>query len=130
MTPTAVALEIPEERLDASSRGEDRFGRQPRSLADTGLSEIRLAELVAKHLHSAGVLPLEDLARRVALPGAVVEEILGFLRREHFAEVRPNREERGTLRYALTERGRALALDAKMRSAYVGPAPVPLEQYT
>ncbi len=34
------------------------------------------------------------------------------------------------LRFGLTERGRADALDALMRSGYVGPAPVPLADYT
>ena len=35
----------------------------------------------------------------------------------------------GELRYGLTERGRAEALDALTRSGYAGPAPVALDEY-
>lgn len=101
---------------------------RPRSLKDTGLSKDFVAELLLKHLYNGGVLDLRQLAERSALAGPVVETTLNFLRAEAYVEVRGSSGGVG-LRYALTDRGRAGALDALMRSGYVGPAPVPLDEY-
>ena len=81
---------------------------RPRSLDDTGLSRNFLAELVAKHLYSAGVLTLRQLSDRIALAGPVLEDLILFLRGEAHIEVRAAVDDAG-LRYALTDRGRALA---------------------
>jgi hypothetical protein len=102
---------------------------RPRSLDDTGLSRNFLAELIAKHLYSAGVLTLRQLSDRIALAGPVLEDLILFLRGEAHIEVRAAVDD-GGLRYALTDRGRALALDALYKSGYVGRAPVPLAEYT
>jgi hypothetical protein len=103
---------------------------RPLTLAATGLSERFLADLIAKHLHSAGTLTLATLAERLALSGPIVEGVLNFMRREARVEVRPRPDGAGSLPYALTEHGRGTALDAYMRSGYVGPAPVPLASYS
>ena len=102
---------------------------RPRTLDDTGLSRNFLAELIAKHLYSAGVLTLRQLSERIALAGPVLEDLVLFLRGEAHIEVRAAVDDAG-LRYALTDRGRALALDALYKSGYVGRAPVPLAEYT
>jgi hypothetical protein len=102
---------------------------RPRSLADTGLSESFTNELVAKHLYSAGVLTLHELSQRIALAGTVLEEVISFLRQDAYIEVRGASEGTTGLRYALTDRGRALALDSLIKSGYTGPAPVPLKEY-
>ncbi len=102
---------------------------RPRALADTGLSQDFVAELLLKHLYSAGVLELRQLVERVALAGTILEQALGFLRTEACLEVRGGNGSGVGLRYALTERGRSAALDALARSGYVGAAPVPLEDY-
>ncbi len=103
---------------------------RPRTVAETGLSALFLADLLVKQLHEGGVLTLNQLARRTALAGAVLEELVEFLRREARVEVRPADATTGALRYALTERGRQTAMDALARCGYVGAAPVTLAQYT
>jgi hypothetical protein len=107
----------------------DSIAPQPRTVEDTELKESFLADLVSKHLLRGGVLTMKELSGRTALPGAVLEEILMFLRKEARIEVRSGSGKAGQLRYALTERGRNGALDALLRSGYIGPAPVPLEKY-
>ena len=102
---------------------------RPRTPAETGLSDAFLSDLLAKHLYEGGVLDLRQLCQRTALTGSIVEAVLGFLRNEACIEVRSRDSGQGDLRYALTDRGRAMALDALMRSGYVGPAPVPLRDY-
>ncbi len=102
---------------------------RPQDLGSTGLDERLLADLTAKHLHSAGTLTLAQLSERLGLPGPIVEKVLNFMRREAKLEVKPRLEGSGSLPYALTDRGRSSALDALLRSGYVGPAPVPLASY-
>lgn len=101
---------------------------QPRSIADTGLSEQLLADLLCKHLHDGGVLDLSRLVDRLALPGAVLEEVLGLLRRDGRIEVLGQHNGQ-TLRYGLTERGRNAARDALDRSGYIGAAPFPASTF-
>lgn len=102
---------------------------RPRTLEETGLSETFVSDLLAKHLQSGGVLTLAELVRRVALAGPILEKVLAFMKREGLVEVRSQIEQNAGLRYALTDRGRSVALEASMRSGYVGPAPVPLAEY-
>jgi predicted ATPase with chaperone activity len=51
------------------------------------------------------------------------------MRTEARVEVRPGQLNSVGLAYTLTEKGRVTALDAMMRSGYLGPAPVPLTMY-
>jgi predicted ATPase with chaperone activity len=106
-----------------------RMAPRPVNLADTGLSESFVADLISKHILDRGILTIADLSVAVALSGSIVERVLNFLRSEARVEVRPTRDASRGLSYALTERGRAAALDAMMRSGYVGAAPVPLKHY-
>ncbi|OCX94154.1 MAG: AAA family ATPase [Pseudomonas sp. CO183] len=102
---------------------------QPRSIADTGLDEALLGDLVCKHLHESGVLDIGRLADRLALPGAVVDEVLGQLRKDGSVEVLGQNGGSSGLRYGLTERGRMAARDAFARSGYLGAAPIPVSLY-
>jgi hypothetical protein len=102
---------------------------RPGTVADTGLSQTFLGELIEKHLFDGGVLTIAALAKRTALTGAIIEDLLAFLRKEGRIEVRAKPVEEHALRYGLMDRGRASATDALMRGGYVGPAPVPLARY-
>ncbi|MDC0663751.1 AAA family ATPase [Marinobacter sp. SS21] len=102
---------------------------RPRTLEECGLTETYAADLVSKHLFERGVLDLEQITRYTALPGSQVERVFYFLREEGRAEIRGTAAN-GLLRFALTDRGRAAAQEALSRDGYIGPAPVPLEQYT
>lgn len=107
-----------------------RLAPRPKCVADTGLRLSLICELLEKHLYDAGVLALAPLSRRTALAGPILDEALAFLRREGRVEVRGASPDEPTMRYALTERGRASARDALARSGYTGAAPVPLETYS
>jgi DNA-binding MarR family transcriptional regulator len=124
-----TALKIDDEGTSSDLESLAILAPKPRQLEDTGLSTNFVTELVAKHLQSGGVLTMSDLVERIALTGPILEKMLGFMKREGLVEVRSQLEANAGLRYALTERGRNLALEASMRSGYVGPAPVPLADY-
>jgi hypothetical protein len=109
----------------------EKLAPRPNAVADTGLSEAFLGDLVVKHLLEGGVLTMAALTERLALSGPITEQLINFLRKEARVEVRGAVADgsAGNLRYALTERGRTTANDALLRSGYVGPAPVPLKDY-
>ncbi|MGH8567658.1 MAG: AAA family ATPase, partial [Gammaproteobacteria bacterium] len=115
---------------DTRTAGAGGLAPRPRTIADTGLSENLLQDLIAKHLHDAGVLDLGEIASRTALAGSIVEELVGALRVQMLVEVKSPAPGTAGLRYALTDRGRAFALQALARSGYIGPAPIPLSRYT
>ncbi|MGH8241742.1 MAG: AAA family ATPase [Steroidobacteraceae bacterium] len=88
-----------------------------------------MADLLGKHLASAGVLTTSELIERLALAGPIVNQILQFMRAEERVEVRSRLGLDQELRFGLTDRGRLQALDAMSRGGYVGPTPVPLSDY-
>lgn len=102
---------------------------RPQTIAATGLPTAFLCELVEKHLFEGGVLSMRDLVVRTALSGRLLEELLGFLRKEGRIEVRAQHGDQPGLGYAVTERGRGSAMASLMVSGYVGPTPVPLAHY-
>ncbi|HET7203265.1 MAG TPA: hypothetical protein VFI92_07845 [Steroidobacteraceae bacterium] len=121
---------MPASREAASAQFAAReIAPRPKTVADTGLSQSFLGELIEKHLFDGGVLTIAALARRTALTGAIIEDLLAFLRKEGRIEVRAKPADEQGLRYGLTDRGRDSAADALMRGGYVGPAPVPLARY-
>lgn len=99
------------------------LARRPRSLAEAGLSESFVTELLLKHLYHSGATDINSLSRRIALAGSILEPITMFLRNQAWVEPLPGG------RIVLTDRGRAEALEMMQKSGYLGPAPVPLEQY-
>lgn len=103
---------------------------RPQSLAETGLSQAFVADLISKHLHEGGTLTLSSLVKRLALSGKIIESVLHFMRKEARLEVLASQNTEPGLQYRLTDRGRANALDAFGRSNYVGCAPVPLQAYS
>jgi hypothetical protein len=93
------------------------------------LAQDFLCDLLAKHFYWGGVLNQQQLVERTALAWPVLEILLNFMRTSGYIEVLSPHESSALLRYTLTERGRNLALDAQLKSGYVGYAPVPLALY-
>ena len=88
---------------------------RPQELAATGLDERLLADLTAKHLHSAGTLTHAQLSERLGLSGPIVEKVLHFMRREAKVEVKPRLE--GTRQLALRAHGARPQLGARRSAA-------------
>lgn len=107
-----------------------RLAHRPLSLEETGLDHFFVADLLLKHLHLLSNQSLPQLAMHMALPGAVLEPIIAYLRKEAKVESLGAGVDSQGVRYALTDRGRAAALDALSSDGYCGPAPVPLDDYT
>lgn len=105
--------------------------RAPRTVEDTGLPFLFLAELIAKVLHRRGQLRLPELAAHLKLNVSVIDPLIAFLRAEKLVEVARlgNSGTDADLSYLLTEAGRARAAAVLARNAYAGPAPVTLPAY-
>jgi hypothetical protein len=104
--------------------------RAPLSLQECGLSLMQVCDLVLKQLYLGGNLLSVDMAKQARLPFPVIEEALQFLKDEKCAEVTAAEViGRVSYRFALTDLGRVRARESFEQCRYVGPAPVPLEQY-
>ncbi len=119
-----------------------RMPPAPTSVADTGLTETELLNLLLKFIHTQALDRASLLAEAMCLPQSLVQELIRMaVARSLLAPGTPDataqrgsilRSDAGTageICYTLSERGRAWALEALAQSLYTGPAPVPLETY-
>ncbi len=112
---------------DRPAQEHDLVAR-PRNIEDTGLSFDLLLELTLKHLYARGVQTQAELSSGLALPGSIVDKLIAQLKRQATIEVFAAIDRNG-LRYSLTDKGRATALEAMARSGYTGPAPITLAHF-
>jgi predicted ATPase with chaperone activity len=102
----------------------------PETLQEAGLTLPFLNDLTLRMLYTRGALLGLDLARMMCLPFKVCEEPLRFLKDDKLIEVAGgDLIGRVSYRFSLTELGRKRAQEAMKQCSYVGPAPVPLEDY-
>ncbi len=103
----------------------------PRSVAETGLPFALLEELALKLLRTMDRPRLLDLADAMCLLPSVTQEIVESLSRRKLTEVdSADSPLKLHYRYSLTEAGKDMADEALRRCHYMGPAPVPVEQYS
>jgi hypothetical protein len=109
---------------------------RPKTLQDAGIPEIFVADLILKHCFYLNFFTLGDLTARVKLPTTVINPVVDYLRQEKFLEMRgpdPLKPAANALglsnRYGLTDGGKKRAAQLLEYDAYVGPAPVSLEDY-
>lgn len=100
----------------------------PATLHEAGINEIFLTDLVCKYLLSHGVLTGKEISSKVCLPFSMVEEQLRDLKQRLFVTYQST-SGINDFTYALTEKGREKALQAREASAYLGAAPVPYADY-
>src|SRR5262249_30910086 len=102
----------------------------PETLTQAGLTLGFLNDLILRTLYTRGTLLGLHLSRLLCLPFKVIEEPLKFLKDEKCVEVTGgDLIGRVSYRFTLPEVGRRRAQDAMALCAYVGPAPVPVEDY-
>ena len=102
----------------------------PENLQESGLTLGFLNDLVLRTLYTRGGMLGLDLSRFLCLPFKVIEEGLCFLKDEKCVEVAGgDLIGRVSYRFNLTELGRKRAQEAMQFCGYVGPAPVPIDDY-
>ena len=113
-----------------NSEFEPPFRPQPNSVEETGIGFGQLLDLCVKTIYFSGRPSARQVSEQLALPFNVIETVLAFLKREKFIEVVGSvgiGEQQ--YQYALSEKGNDKAAEALERNQYVGPAPVPFDQY-
>src|ERR1700716_3508196 len=102
----------------------------PESMKEAGLGLSFLNDLILRTLYARGGMLGLDMARFLCLPFKVIEESLKFLKDEKCVEVAGgDLIGRVSYRFNLTELGRRRAQESMKQCAYIGPAPVPIEDY-
>lgn len=102
-----------------------------RTLSDTGLTPVMMRDILLKTVFRKNVEKTSDIARAIALPLPLTQELIDGLRDMGLMQAM------GTLHatsgpemgFQLTDSGKARALDALSQSEYYGAMPVPLEAY-
>jgi hypothetical protein len=101
----------------------------PHDIDETGLTPDALLQLLVKTLYT-GESSGSALAERLRLSYSVIEALVDHVRVERLVEVRgASGAGSAGYRYALTDLGRDRARQFNEINQYVGPAPVPLNQY-
>ncbi|MFL5319241.1 MAG: AAA family ATPase [Myxococcaceae bacterium] len=104
---------------------------EPKSIEETGLKIGLLADIALKFLYYSGNAQGLQMADQLKLPWTgVMEHVIDFLANEKLVDMRGGKGfGRASVEFALVEKGREYARDALARNTYVGPAPIPIEQY-
>jgi hypothetical protein len=103
----------------------------PRSLAETGLGQVMMRDILLKTMFRMNLEHVSDISRICCLSSSVAQDLVDLARSQRLVEAT------GTLHassgsemgYRLTESGKARALDALAQSEYFGAMPVPLDMY-
>jgi len=102
----------------------------PETLAETGLTEEAVIDLILKLLYVQGAQTGQRLTETICLPFELVDAQLLALQARRFVEVvRTTGPARGNYVLDLTGAGRERATAALEASQYTGAAPVPLAMY-
>ena len=101
---------------------------EPASLRDAGLAGPLVESLICKALLSVGEESGRRLAMRLCLPFGTIERTLEQLRTRQVV-VHAGSAPLNDYRYILTDNGRDRARGMARSCSYVGPAPVPLDDY-
>src|SRR3954453_10426788 len=122
--------QIRSQSMEWDTGGMPEAPSAPDNLQQTGLTVGFINDMLLRTLYARGGMLGLDLARFLCLPFKVIEEPLTFLKNEKCVEVLGgDLIGRISYRFNLTDVGRRRAQEAMKMCAYVGPAPVPLEDY-
>jgi hypothetical protein len=108
----------------------------PQTFEELGLPDLFLANLTLKHSYYMETFTLADLGDRLKVSTSILTQLLDYLKREKYVAERGPDPFRPVIssvslanRHSLTDTGKSRALLLLEHDAYVGPAPVTLEDY-
>ena len=100
----------------------------PKSLYQAGVSDSFVEELICKFLLARGETSGRDISDQIKLPFAIVEEVVGRLKKEQILSY-VGQSTMNDYICKLSEMGRERALRFTRICTYYGSAPVPLRDY-
>ena len=97
------------------------------SIEEMGVRRNLLEDLALKTLYLVGEMPLDELARKMGISTAMVDELFQRLRKDQLCQVVGMS---GNLhRITTSSAGKSRALELLAQNQYAGPAPVSLDDY-
>jgi hypothetical protein len=117
-----------EDILAAILSEEGFWPSEPRTVEETGIPVSVIESLLYKRLAVSGLNSGRQLAKHLCLPFHLLSDVLRALRERQII-VHKGSAPFNDYMYALTEQGRERARIAMKACAYMGPAPVPLQDY-
>ena len=115
--------------LLASILSEDSFRpAEPRTIEETGLTAALVETLILKYLMLLGSASGRQIAENVCINYLILEPIFNSLRQRQLI-IHSGSAQLNDYNYTLTDQGRTRARAAMEQCAYIGAAPVPLEDY-
>ncbi len=107
----------------------------PETFEELGLTKNLLTQLLLKHCFYRDSITVRDMAKELRVHQQLAEPLFEYLKGQKYLQVKSRDELTSKnhmsleLRYQLTEAGRIYAEQCLEANRYVGPAPVPLEDY-
>jgi hypothetical protein len=104
----------------------------PTSVADTGISEAELLNLMMKQIFVGALETASSFAEAMKLPPKVLAELIEQAVTTQLLQALGRTGPSGLddMRYSMTDKGRRWATEAMAMSSYAGPAPVSLDSYS
>jgi predicted ATPase with chaperone activity len=116
---------------DQLSFAIDRAHMAPASVAETGIPTRNLLNLSLKLMYTESLSTTSELAQRMKLPARVIQALIDEAVQQRLMQAMgaiPGGSA-FSIRYSLSEQGKATAKDANDQNSYLGPAPVSLAAY-
>ncbi len=116
----------------AGSPAPKYFPTQPRSIAETGLNQTMVEELVLKALFFAGEMRGGDLSQKIKLPQLIIDETIENLRKAKYIDMKGGvgmGVGKSSMVFTVTSFATDLLRQILDRNRYNGPAPVRLEDW-
>src|SRR3972149_6102069 len=104
------------------------YPAEPQSLEETGVNPVLIERLIFKFLLQVGSATGRDIAKQLCLSLGILEDMLLALRSRQML-VHKGQAQLNDYCYALTEQGADRARAEMEACGYVGPGPVPLDDY-
>ena len=125
-----VALGVVEQAV--LDRFIHRIPQEPKDIAETGIEESELLALLMKVIYSFGLNCIPQYSDAIKLPIPIVFDLtrLAIERQLLYTLGSRNPDSPIGITYAMTEEGRRWTQEAIKRCGYIGPAPVPLKDFT
>ena len=104
---------------------------RPTTMEETGIEEGMLLNLTAKAMYTLGLERATALSDHLKVSPAIVTSVLEIMNEMALVESRglAGAEISSEVRYILSDKGKAWALDAMQQSQYVGAVPVTLDDF-
>ena len=141
-TATFIEMPLAEELPEGGSSSADDFvdGDRPsaapivplvpESLDELGVPSSMVEQLILKFLYFRGELLGRELGGLLGLQFSLIDDLMETLKRQHYVGVKKSLG-MGNMSaiFFLTEAGRNIAREFLENNQYVGPVPVPMQQY-